>query len=163
MDTLTRLSSRASPAGLCEVVKQLRNAGLRPTRQRVALATIILGGDLNHISAEALHAATRKGCSQLSLATVYNTLEAFVGVGLIRRIAITSRQALYDQRGGDHHHFLIEGENRLMDVPEGTMALVGLPQAPPGFQVIGVDVVVRLRRSATPSVLIAAEQRTARS
>lgn len=132
--------------GLCHLLAKLRQANLRPTRQRLALAQIILTGPKRHLDAHtALRDAHGLGL-KLSLATVYNTLDAFCRVGLMRRIAIASRQAIYDRGMSDHHHFLVDDDGSIMDIPEGTLRLDTLPDPPAGYAVVGADIIVRLRR-----------------
>ena len=124
----------------------LRMAGLRPTRQRVALAEILYGSGHRHVSAEALHGEAVVAGVKVSLATVYNTLHQFERAGLLREIAIGGQRAYFDTNISNHNHFFIEAEGRLVDIPGNTIRVDGLPQPPENLRISHVDVVVRLVR-----------------
>ena len=128
------------------VAKLLRGAGLRPTRQRVALAHLLFAEGDRHVTAETLHEEALTKKVPVSLATVYNTLHQFTEVGLLRQVAVDGSKTYFDTNVTEHHHFFIEGENALVDIP-GAEAIVGnMPAAPEGFEIARVDVVVRLKR-----------------
>jgi len=124
----------------------LRGAGLRPTRQRVALAEILFGKGNRHISAESLHEEARGRLVPVSLATVYNTLHQFTEVGLLREVVVDGSKTYFDTNTDDHHHFFIEDSAEVVDIPPGHMGVDDIPSAPPGYEITRVDVVVRLRR-----------------
>ena len=126
------------------IAERLRKAGLRPTRQRVALGTLLLGGEDRHVSAEMLHAEALAQGEHVSLATVYNTLHQFTGVGLLRELAIDGGKAYFDTNVSNHNHFFIEEHGQLMDIPGDTIRVDGLPEPPEGMRVSHIDVVVRL-------------------
>ncbi len=125
---------------------RLRSAGLRPTRQRIALADLLFSKGDRHLTAEELHEEAQDAGFPVSLATVYNTLHQFTDAGMLRVLAIESSKTYFDTNVSDHHHFYIEGENRVVDVPEGHMTVSGLPQVPEGMEIAHIDVVIRLRR-----------------
>ena len=127
----------------------LRSSGLRPTRQRVSLATILFGRGNRHISAEGLHEEAMLARVPVSLATVYNTLHQFTGSGLLREVIVDGSKTYFDTNTSDHHHFFIEDDDAVMDIPPGRMGVGELPEPPPGFEISQVDVVVRLRRIKT--------------
>ena len=127
------------------LASDLRNAGLRPTRQRVALAAILFGHGHRHIAAEGLHEEAVAANVPVSLATVYNTLHQFTEAGLLRQVAIDGARTYFDTNVSDHHHFFVEGENRLIDV-EGPIIIGDIPEPPPGMEVVSVEVIVRVRR-----------------
>lgn len=127
------------------VTDMLRTAGLRPTRQRVSLAALLYSKGDRHISAELLHEEAVAADVPVSLATVYNTLHQFTEVGLLREVAIDGNKTYFDTNTSDHHHFFIEGENRVIDIPGEGVGIGRLPQAPEGMEVVRVDVVVRVR------------------
>jgi Fur family iron response transcriptional regulator len=128
-----------------KMATELRRAGLRPTRQRVSLGRLLFARGHRHISAEDLHAeAAAAGC-RVSLATVYNALHQFTGAGLLREVAIDGSRTYFDTNVSDHHHFFVEGEGRLIDMAGG-FAVDRLPEAPPGMEIVSVEVVVRVRR-----------------
>ena len=124
----------------------LESAGLRPTRQRVAIASLLVGdGEHRHVTAESLFDATRAAGEQVSLATVYNTLRPFSEVGLLREILVNGTKGYFDTNTTNHPHFFWEDTGELMDAPEEDLEIAALPQAPDGAEVSKVDVVIRLR------------------
>jgi Fur family iron response transcriptional regulator len=124
---------------------RLRTAGLRPTRQRIALAYHIFRGGDRHMSAEDLHGDVSASGFNVSLATVYNTLHQFTEAGLLRSLAVEGSKNYFDTNTSDHHHYFIEGENRIEDIPDGPITIDNLPTPPEGMEIAHVDVVVRLR------------------
>ena len=127
------------------VRSRLRDAGLRPTRQRVALAEILYSRGHRHVSAEDLHAEAVMADVPVSLATVYNTLNQFTEAGLLREVAVEGTRTYFDTNTDDHHHFYVEGENRVFDIPGSHVAIGAIPAPPEGMEVVRVEVVVRLR------------------
>ena len=127
----------------------LRQSGLRPTRQRLALAEILFAHGNRHISAESLHDEATIQRVPVSLATIYNTLHQFTEAGLLREVAVDGSKTYFDTNTGEHHHFYVEGDNEVIDIPPGQMGVGQVPEPPPGYEVIRVDVVVRLRRIRT--------------
>ncbi|NVK33586.1 MAG: transcriptional repressor [Rhodobacteraceae bacterium] len=123
----------------------LRNAGLRPTRQRVSLAEMLYSKGDRHISAELLHEEAVAADVPVSLATVYNTLHQFTEAGLLREVAIDGNKTYFDTNVSDHHHFFIEGENKVIDIPGDVVGIGSIPEAPEGMEIVRVDVVVRVR------------------
>jgi Fur family transcriptional regulator, iron response regulator len=129
-----------------DVKSKLRDVGLRPTRQRMALGWILFAKGDRHVTAEMLYEEATRAKVPVSLATVYNTLHQFTEVGLLRQVAVDGSKAYFDTNNTEHHHFYVEDRNDLMDIP-GTDALVGKPPvAPEGYEIARIDVVVRLRR-----------------
>jgi len=125
----------------------LAGAGLRPTRQRVALASLLIGdGQHRHVTAESLFADVQKCGEQVSLATVYNTLRAFCDAGLMQEVLVDGTKSYFDTNTHDHPHFYWEDENRLSDAPADELEITRLPSAPEGAEIASVDVVIRLRR-----------------
>ncbi|MDZ7710621.1 MAG: Fur family transcriptional regulator [Roseovarius sp.] len=126
----------------------LGRVGLRPTRQRVALARLLHGdGQHRHVTAESLFADARDAGESVSLATVYNTLKAFCDAGLLQEVTVDGSKSHFDTNTHDHPHFFWEDENRLSDAPAEDLEITRLPQAPEGAEITAVDVVIRLRRS----------------
>ncbi|WP_372426619.1 Fur family transcriptional regulator Irr [Salinarimonas chemoclinalis] len=125
---------------------KLRRVGLRPTRQRVSLGWLLFGKGDRHITAEMLYDEAMRARVPVSLATVYNTLHQFTEAGLLRQLAVDGSKAYFDTNPTEHHHFFVEGEEELMDVPAQGVTVMDLPEPPEGFEVARVDVVVRLRR-----------------
>ncbi|MFP5480720.1 MAG: iron response transcriptional regulator IrrA [Alphaproteobacteria bacterium] len=126
----------------------LASAGLRPTRQRLALAELLVGdGQNRHVTAESLHAASRASGETVSLATVYNTLRAFCDAGLMTEVVVDGSKSYFDTRTDDHPHFYWEDSHSLTDAPADELKIAGLPRAPEGMEVARVDVVIRLRKA----------------
>lgn len=125
-------------------LERLRAAGLRPTRQRLALARLLFDGMDRHVSAEALHAEAQDVGIPVSLATVYNTLHQFTAAGLMREIVVDSQRSYFDTNVGDHHHFFHESTSRLQDIPAEEVRVARLPAPPAGARVKRIDVIVRL-------------------
>ena len=124
----------------------LARADLRPTRQRVLLASLLVGdGRDRHVTAEWLHDAARRSGDKVSLATVYNTLRAFTEAGLVQEITVDGTGSYFDTRLDDHPHFYWEDEARLTDAGARALQIVDLPDAPEGMEIAKVDVVIRLR------------------
>jgi Fur family iron response transcriptional regulator len=124
----------------------LKTAGLRPTRQRLALANLLFAKGNRHISAERLHEEAISARVPVSLATVYNTLHQFTGVGLLREVVVDGTKTYFDTNTDDHHHFFVEDDNEVLDIPPSNLAVDELPEPPAGMEIVRVDVVVRLRR-----------------
>src|SRR6056297_748916 len=125
----------------------LSGAGLRPTRQRVALARLLVGdGQHRHVTAESLFADVQTQGESVSLATVYNTLRAFCDAGLIQEVTVDGSKSYFDTRTDDHPHFYWEDEGHLTDAPADQLEILQLPDAPDGTEIAKVDVVIRLRR-----------------
>jgi Fur family iron response transcriptional regulator len=129
-----------------EIRAMLRRSGLRPTRQRVALAELLFARGNRHISAESLHDEATVEKVPVSLATIYNTLHQFTEAGLLREVAVDGSKTYFDTNIGDHHHFFVEDSNEVIDIPEGEMGVGNVPTPPPGYEISRIDVVVRLRR-----------------
>ena len=124
----------------------LRDAGLRPTRQRIALGRLLYAKGDRHVTAEILHEEAMRARVPVSLATVYNTLHQFTEVNLLRELAIDGSKTWFDTNVTEHHHFLFEDDNRLLDIPGAAVAVAAMPDIPEGMEVARVDVVVRLRK-----------------
>ena len=124
----------------------LRQAGLRPTRQRLMLGEFLFSKGGRHVTAEMLHAEAVGANMRISLATVYNTLNQFTDAGLLRQIGVDGSKSFFDTNPTTHHHFFVDHEDRLLDVPEPGVVIDKLPQPLPGYEISRVDVIVHLRR-----------------
>ncbi len=125
----------------------LVGAGLRPTRQRVALAELLVGDGLHrHVTAESLFDSAKQNGDAVSLATVYNTLRAFCDAGVLQEITVDGSKSYFDTNTHDHPHFFWEDESRLSDAPSDQLVIQQLPEAPEGVEIASVDVVIRLRK-----------------
>lgn len=140
--TVDRRVERAPSASTRDL---LRDAGLRPTRQRLALGDLLFSKGHRHISAEGLHEEAVAARVPVSLATVYNTLHQFTEVGLLREIAVDGTKTYFDTNVDDHHHFFDEASGEVTDIPVETFQLSRMPEAPEGMTISRVDVVVRIR------------------
>jgi Fur family iron response transcriptional regulator len=136
----------AAGTGSASVESRLREAGLRPTRQRLALGQLLFNGADRHVSAELLHAEVTAEGEHVSLATVYNTLHQFKRAGLLRELTIDSNRTYFDTNTSNHNHYLVEPDGTLMDIPSHAIRVDGLPEPPEGLRIAHVDVVVRLVR-----------------
>jgi Fur family transcriptional regulator, iron response regulator len=131
-----------------DVKSMLRDVGLRPTRQRMALGWILFAKGDRHLTAEMLYEEASKLKVPGSLATIYNTLHQFTEVGLLRQIAVDGSKTYFDTNVTEHHHFFVEGENALVDIPNADVIVDKMPSAPEGYEVARVDVIVRVKRKA---------------
>ena len=124
--------------------ERLVSAGLRPTRQRLALAALVFDRGHRHVTAEALHAEAKQAHIPVSLATIYNTLRSFTKSGLMREVLVAPGKVYFDTNMNRHHHFFFEDSGHLADIPADQVQVAKLPTAPPGATVSQVDVIVRL-------------------
>jgi len=131
--------------GECSAFGRLRDAGLRPTRQRVLLAELLFSRGHRHVTAETLFAESVEANIQLSLATVYNTLNQFTQAGLLRRIGPDGSRSFFDTNTTVHPHFYLHGEDRLIDVPEA-LVLEQMPEPLPGHEISRLDIIIHIRR-----------------
>lgn len=138
--TTSRTYSRA--------LERLKEAGLRPTRQRLALAKLLLESGPRHITAEELFYEARSAGIPVSLATIYNTLHQFTSIGLVREVAVDMGQSYFDTNTSHHHHFFDERTGQLTDIPEAEVEIGRLPRPPEGTTIDRVEVIVRLRKTA---------------
>ena len=126
---------------------KLKDAGLRPTRQRMALGLLLFAKGDRHLTAEKLYEEAQELRVPVSLATVYNGLHVFTEAGLLREVAVDGTKVYYDTNVTDHHHFLLEGTNQLIDIPALSIDRSVVPDLPDGMEIAAIDVVVRLRPS----------------
>ena len=130
------------------VIAMLQEAGLRPTRQRIALARLLYEAGDRHVTAEELHEQAVAAHVPVSLATVYNTLHQFTAVGLLREVVVAPGKSYFDTNKSDHHHFFFEDSGRIQDIPGDAVAIAALPAIPDGQRLSRVDVIVRLAEQA---------------
>jgi len=129
------------------VLDRLKAAGLRPTRQRLALAKLLFECKDRHVTAEQLHSEAHAANIKVSLATVYNTLHQFTEAELLREVVVEPGRSYFDTNISDHHHFFHEDESELTDIPASALSVANLPKTPDGTEVKRVDVIIRLRSS----------------
>lgn len=144
---MTNLNLILNDEALSKGGKWLSGADLRPTRQRVALAALLIGdGQDRHVTAETLFEAASSSGEKVSLATVYNTLRAFCDAGLMQEVVVDGARSYFDTNMSDHPHFFWEDDGRLTDAPKDELQIVNLPKAPDGAEISKVEVVIRLRK-----------------
>jgi len=124
----------------------LKKAGFRATRQRQVLGALLFQSDHRRVTADDLHKEAIQAGIHLSLATVYNTLNQFVDGGLVRRVSVNAERTYFDTDPGDHHHFYVEAEDRLIDIPPNSVGFSRIPVPPKGYAIDKIDVVVHLKK-----------------
>ncbi len=129
------------------VIKCLRNAGLRPTRQRLGLAKLLFEGDNQHVTAEMLHRKAVKTGLSVSLATVYNVLHQFNKVGLLHEIVVEAGRSYFDTNTTYHHHIFDEDSRELKDIEADQVKLTGLPEIPAGQEFSRIDIILRVKNT----------------
>ena len=134
-----------------ESIERLRAAGLRPTRQRLALARLLFESGNRHLTAEELHSEAMATKVRVSLATIYNTLHQFTNAGLLREVVVEPGRSYFDTNITDHHHFYFESDGSLADIPSTQVSVTEIPTPPEGTTVRRVDVVIRLAKSTAKS------------
>jgi Fur family iron response transcriptional regulator len=129
-----------------DVSELMRAAGLRPTKQRTALAWLLFGKGERHITAEMLYEESVKATIPVSLATIYNTINQLADLGLLRRVRVDGAKTYYDTNVSNHHHFYFESNHELVDIPNAELRIEAMPDIPDGYDVSRIDMVIRLRR-----------------
>lgn len=141
-ETFSHHARRRNGEGVRQILKR---AGLRPTRQRLLLGTLLFTDQHRHVTPDMLREEVASRGEKLSFATVYNTLNQFSEAGLIRRISLHGERTYFDTDTGDHAHFYIDREDRIIDIPLQTIGIGPLPAPPPGYRVEKVDILIHLR------------------
>ena len=136
-----------------DVNEMLQAAGLRPTRQRMALGWLLFGKGARHLTAEMLYEEATLAKVPVSLATVYNTLNQLTDAGLLRQVSVDGTKTYFDTNVTAHHHFYLENNHELVDIPDPHLVLSKMPDVPEGYEIARVDMVVRLRKKRWPSSL----------
>jgi Fur family iron response transcriptional regulator len=132
------------PRTYAQALERLRRIGLRPTRQRLALAKLLFEQGDRHVTAEQLHEEAETAKVRVSLATVYNSLHQFTQLGLLREVVVEPGRSYFDTNTSDHHHFFFEDEAKLMDIPGDRVEVSRLPTPPAGTTLRRVDVILRV-------------------
>jgi Fur family iron response transcriptional regulator len=131
-----------------DISELMRAAGLRPTKQRTALAGLLFGKGERHLTAEMLYEETAKATVPVSLATVYNTINQLADLGLLRRVSVDGAKTYYDTNVSNHHHFYFEGSHELVDIPNAELLIGAMPDIPDGYEIARIDMVIRLQRKS---------------
>ena len=132
------------PSASAQLEKLLRHHGITPTQQRLQIAAVMLNRP-QHLAAEQILARVNADGSQVSKATVYNTLGLFAAKGLVRELVVDPSKVFYDSNVEPHHHLYDVTTGELTDIRVDSVAVEGLPEVPEGAVVEGVDVIVRIR------------------
>lgn len=145
MRYITGMTAQRPYSGLIE---RLKEVGLRPTRQRLALGKLLFESDgkpvERHVTAEQLHAEAMSQGVRVSLATIYNTLNQFTDAGMLREVVVEPGRSYFDTNIWDHHHFFFEDSGKLVDIPGEEVQLKSVPTPPEGAKVQRVDVIIRV-------------------
>ena len=131
-----------------DIMELLRDAGLRPTRQRRSLAQQLFSGNDRHVTAEQLHSESLGQGISVSLATVYNTLHQFTTAGLLRELVVDAGRSYFDTNISAHHHLYFEDSGKLRDVSGDNIAIGELPALPEGAEISRIDIIIRVRNGA---------------
>ncbi len=149
VDSATHKAGRQPALTGCpwhDVNEMLQSAGLRPTRQRMALGWLLFGKGARHLTAEMLYEEATLAKVPVSLATVYNTLNQLTDAGLLRQVSVDGTKTYFDTNVTAHHHFYLENNHELVDIPDPHLVLQKMPEVPEGYEIARVDMVVRLRK-----------------
>ena len=144
-------NEHGQPVGMTDSVRSqtvqvLKDAGLRPTRQRVALADLLFRPGDRHVTAEQLHGEASLAGARISLATIYNTLHQFTEAGLLREVVVEAGRSYFDTNTGSHHHFYYEDSGDIVDIAAEQVRFANMPATPDDHEIAAVDVVIRVRR-----------------
>ena len=131
-----------------DVHEMLQAAGLRPTRQRVALGWLLFGNGARHVTAEMLYEEASSAKVPVALATVYNTLNRLTGAGLLRQVSVDGAKTYFDTNVTAHHHYYVESSHELLDIPDQHLSLATIPDVPDGYEIARIDMIVRLRKTS---------------
>jgi Fur family iron response transcriptional regulator len=129
-----------------DVNEMLQSVGLRPTRQRMALGWLLFGKGARHLTAEMLYEEATLAKVPVSLATVYNTLNQLTDSGLLRQVSVDGTKTYFDTNVTAHHHYYLENNHELVDIPDPHLVLQTMPDIPEGYEISRIDMVVRLRK-----------------
>jgi len=154
------LETRVHSSDPNSLVLKLKDAGLKPTRQRLQIARLLFAGGGRHVTAEVLFEETRAERYPPSLATIYNALRDFADCGLLREVALYGSKLWYDTTTGPHFHYYFEQGEELFDMPHAAEPALQIP-APQGMRITGVDVVVRLKKLSPAVATLRAHGRDA--
>ena len=128
-----------------DILKKLRDVKLRPTKQRILLANLILDGKNKHFTAETIQKEVSTKGDNISLATIYNCLNKFVNVGLLKQIDQQGEVTIFDTNVSHHHHFLNQNTGELIDIDPDEIGFSKLPDIPNGFESDGVEVLIKIK------------------
>ena len=129
-------------------VQKLRSSNLRPTKQRLKICQFLFDREKTfHFTVEALNKKINKnGATKVSLATIYNTVEAFTSAGYLKEILTSKNKSYYDTNIKSHHHFYDEGSKELTDIHYSQIELSKVPIPPKGKKIENLEVVIRIQK-----------------
>ena len=126
------------------ITEKLVTAGINPTRIRVALATLLLSGKDQHVTADSVVSVARQKGIRTSVASVYNTLNQFADCGLLKRIIVEHGPVFFDTNTDNHYHVYHENSGTLTDLPAESLKITGIDEIPRTGNITGVDVIIRV-------------------
>ena len=124
----------------------LRNAGLRQTKQRLAICKVLFDGkETFHFTIEKLKKIIEKERKKkISLATLYNTVHALKEKGYLKEISLKRNKTFFDTNTKHHHHFYDERMSQLVDIEDKNILVENLPKPPNGKKIKSVEVLVKI-------------------
>ena len=131
-----------------EIINKLRSSNLRPTKQRILIAKKLFDREETfHFTAETLNkAVNKKKDTRISIATIYNTVEAFKKAGHIRKILTNNSKSYYDTNIKSHHHFYDSDSKKLTDIDYQEVVFNKVPNPPKGKKIKDLEVVISLQK-----------------
>ncbi|MDO9227264.1 MAG: Fur family transcriptional regulator [Pseudomonadota bacterium] len=129
-----------------EIADMLREHGIAPTHQRIEIAGVMFSRH-EHFSADQLLEIVNARYSEVSKATVYNSLRLFLEKKLVREVIVDPTRVFYDPNTAPHHHFYNMASGELTDIHDDSLKLAGMPIAPEGMETDSIDIIVRIRPS----------------
>ena len=129
-----------------EFIDKLRSSGLRPTKQRLKICEVLFNREktfhftINDVAKSISEQLNEK----ISLATVYNTIHAFKDKGYLKEISINSDKSYYDTNITNHHHFLDEETNELLDLDDNDISNLKIKKTIPGKKIKSIEVLVKI-------------------
>ena len=132
-----------------DIFNKLRSSGLRPTKQRVEIAKFLFERDKTfHFTVEKLNKIISKkdNVEKISLATIYNTIDAFKKAGYVKEILTNNNTSYFDTNVSSHHHFYDDETNELTDINYNEIEVAKVPHAPKGKKIKDVEVIIRLQK-----------------
>ena len=146
MSVIPKEMKSAPSVTVTAMASKLRAAGLRPTRQRVAIACLLFDGRHRHVTAESLTSEINATGMHVAGGTVYNTLNQFTDAGFLRRVTVHNEYSIFDTNIAHHHHFYDAAGDRLIDIPSDDVVLSRLPKAPVDHDITSVDVIIHVSK-----------------
>lgn len=125
---------------------KLRSVGLRPTKQRLIISeTLFNSKETFHFTIENLNQIIKNNFKEnISLATIYNTVNAFKKKGYLKEIALEGNKTYFDTNTSNHHHFYDEDKAELFDINNDEILISNSSKLPAGKYIKSIDVMVRI-------------------